>query len=118
MGSLAVKLIAAGLLSGIFIGCADTPTLYDWGTYEDAIYDMYIEPGKSSLSDQILQFEEQIEQAAAAGKSVPPGFHAHLGYLYVNDGEYNSAVIHFQKEKEMYPESTDFIDGILQRMKK
>ena len=79
---------------------------------------MYLKPGNTSLTDQILQMEEQIEQADAEGKPVPPGLHAHLGYLYANDGDDEAAVIHFQREKEEFPESTDFIDGILQRIKK
>jgi len=116
---LFAKLTTLVLLSVVFIGCAGSPeSLYFWGYYEDAIYDMYLEPGKSSLTDEILRLEEQIEQAATHGKSVPPGLHAHLGYLYANDGDYNTAVIHFKREKEKFPESTDFIDGILRRMKK
>ena len=103
----------------VFISCAGSPkNLYFWGDYEDAVYDMYLEPGKSSLTDEILRLEAQIQQAADHGKSVPPGLHAHLGYLYANDGDYNTAVIHFNREKEKFPESIDFIDGILRRMKK
>ena len=119
MTSFAVKSFTAGLLSIVFMGCASAPDdLYYWGSYEDALYDMYLKPGNASLTDQILRMEEQIEQAAAKGKPVPPGVHSHLGYLYINDGDYGAAVIHFQREKENFPESTDFIDGILRRMKK
>jgi hypothetical protein len=119
MASFAVKATIGGLLAVIFAGCASPPDdLYYWGSYEDALYDMYINPGNASLTDQILRMEEQIRQTDAKGKAVPPGFYAHLGYLYVNDGDYDAAAIHFQMEKEHFPESTDFIDGILQRMKK
>lgn len=119
MAAFAVKSITVGLLAVVIIGCASAPEdLYYWGNYEELIYDMYLKPGDAALADQIQQMETQIEKAAANGKSVPPGFHAHLGYLYANDGDYSAAVIHFQREKEKFPESTDFIDGILQRMKK
>jgi hypothetical protein len=107
------------LLSVVFISCTGSPkSLYYWGEYEDSIYDIYLEPGKSSLTDEILRLEEQVQQAANHGKPVPPGLHAHLGYLYANDGDYNTAVIHFKREKEKFPESADFIDGMLKRMKK
>jgi hypothetical protein len=119
MASFAAKTITAAMLAVVFMGCATAPDdHYHWGSYEDALYDMYLKPGNASLTDQILRMEEQIEQADAKGKPVPPGLHAHLGYLYANDGDNSAAVIHFQREKETFPESTDFIDGILQRMKK
>lgn len=107
------------ILSLFFISCAGaSKDLYYWGHYEDALYSMYLEPGKASLRDEILRLEEQIEKAAASGKAVPPGLHAHLGYLYANDGDYKTAVNHFQVEKEKFPESADFLDGLMERMKK
>ena len=102
-----------------FISCASgSKDLYYWGQYEDSIYSMYMEPGKISLPDEILRLEEQIEKTKASGQSVPPGLHAHLGYLCYTNGDYNSALNHFQSEKEKFPESADFIDGLLGRMKK
>ena len=107
------------MFSLVLISCAGNPKdLYYWGHYEDVIYSMYLEPGKTSLTDEVLRLEEQIEKAKASGQSVPPGLHAHLGYLHYNGGDYNSAVNHFQLEKEKFPESTDFINGLLERMKK
>jgi len=114
-----IKILALSALAALFIGCAGGHRdIYYWGHYEDAIYDMYLEPGQASLTDEILRLEEQIDQAAAAGQPLPPGFHAHLAYLYVSNGNYAAAVSHFNKEKELFPESTVFIDGILGRMKK
>jgi len=100
-------------------GCAGSGSrnLYYWGVYEDAIYDMYAEPGKTSTADVILQLEEQIEKTVASGSFVPPGLHAHLAYLYVTQGDYGTAMVHFQAEKEKFPESAHFIDGMIARMK-
>ena len=100
-----------------FTGCA-SKSLYYWGHYEDSIYDMYMKPGKASLPDEILRLETQIEKTAASGQFVPPGLHAHLGYLYTMEGDYATALVHFQTEKAKFPESTQFIDGIIERMKK
>lgn len=109
----------AGLVAvTLLYGCGGSRNLYYWGHYEDAIFDMYIEPGKTSPADEILRLEEQVEKTDASGRFVPPGLHAHLGYLYVTEGDYATAIIHFQTEKAKFPESTHFIDGIVERMKK
>lgn len=117
-----VRIIIGGLFAVTFLsGCAgggESRNLYYWGHYEDSIYDMYVEEAKTSISDEILRLEEQIEKTDAAGMSVPPGLHAHLGYLYATEGDYATAMIHFQAEKAKFPESAHFIDGIIERMKK
>ena len=103
----------------LLYGCGGgSKNLYYWGHYEDSIFDMYIEPGKTSVGDEILRLEEQIEKSGGSGRAVPPGLHAHLGYLYVTEGDYGTAMIHFQTEKARFPESTHFIDGMIERMKK
>jgi len=110
----------AGLAAfALLYGCGGgSRNLYYWGHYEDSIFDMYVEPGKTSIGDEILRLEEQIEKTGASGMSVPPGLHAHLGYLYVTEGDYATAMIHFQSEKTKFPESTHLIDGMIERMKK
>lgn len=108
-----IGLIAAGLL----VGCASND-LYYWGHYEDSIYDMYIEPGKVSIAEEIMRFENQIEKTGASGRFVPPGLHAHLAYLYISEGDHATALIHLQTEKKKFPESARFINGIIERMQK
>jgi len=110
-----VSLVAVTLLYGCGGG---SKNLYYWGHYEDSIFDMYIEPGKTSIADEILRLEEQIEKTDVSEMFVPPGLHAHLGYLYVTEGDYATAIIHFQAEKVKFPESANFIDGMIERMKK
>ena len=106
-----VWLAAAATLSG----CA-APSLYQWGRYEDAIHDMYINPGSVPAGDEIIRLETDIQETAAAGKFVPPGVHAHLGYLYASEGDLATALNHFETEKRKFPESAGFIDGIILRM--
>lgn len=114
-----IRFAQLGLVAATLVGCASSSTdIYHWGRYEDGIYEMYLKPGSTSLTDEILRLEEEIEKADASGKSLPPGFHAHLAYLYVNNGNYPAGVTHFNREKEKFPESSVFIDGILKRMKK
>jgi len=109
---VAVALFAAATSSG----CA-APTLYQWGRYEDAILDMYIDPGSVPIGDEILRFEADIEHTVASGRFVPPGVHAHLAYLYISEGDHATALVHLHSEKRKFPESARFIDGIIRRMR-
>ena len=103
------------VMFAITSACA-APTLYQWGHYEDSIFAMYLEPGSIPVDDEIARFEAEIEETVAAGAFVPPGVHAHLGYLYASQGDHATALIHFQTEKAKFPESTRFIDGLTERM--
>lgn len=107
-----VLLAALGALSG----CA-SQGLYHWGHYEDLVYDMYTSPGKAEPGAQMAVLVEDIDTAHAKGQRVPPGVHAHLGFLLYQLGNEGSAEKEFQTEKALYPESTVFVDGLLQRMK-
>jgi hypothetical protein len=93
-------------------------TIYSWGRYEDLVYDMYVRPGKADPGTQVAKLTEDIDKAHAAGKLVPPGVHAHLGYLYYQQGNVGAAEQEFKTEKRLFPESTPFVDGMLQRMKR
>jgi len=99
-------------------GCAESAPRYRWGDYESVLYDMYIRPGKADPATQIARLTEDITRTQAEGQIVPPGVHAHLGYLYYGQGQLDAAYEQFVAEKTLFPESTHFIDGVLARMKK
>jgi len=99
-------------------GCAPAPSLYYWGEYEDLIYQMYAEPGSADPATQIAKLREDIGKAGEAGKPVSPGLHAHLGYLYFLQSDTHAAVLEFETEKKLFPESATFVDGMLGRLKK
>ncbi len=95
-------------------GCASKPTpIYAWGSYEQLIYSAYAEPGSVALEEQINVLEDERNQAVAAGLPLPPGWHAHLGYLYVLSGRLDLAHDAFVEEKGLYPESVVFMDRLL-----
>ena len=104
-------LLAAALASG----CANQQGLYQWGSYEDQIYAMYSDGGKSSPQDQIGKLEADVEKARAANKPLPPGHHAHLGYLYFQTGLLDQAVAAFETEKLLFPESRPYMDRLISR---
>ncbi|WP_020410529.1 DUF4810 domain-containing protein [Hahella ganghwensis] len=107
----AIVLMALSLL----VGCATQQSLYYWGEYEPLIYDMYNNPGEAVPSVQIEKLTRTIQQAQSQDMQVPPGLYAHLGMMYAEEGNPSLAVEAFELEKKLYPESTAFIDGMLER---
>ncbi len=93
------------------------PTLdYSWGDYEDLIYAMYANPGEATPAVQITKLSAQIEQTRSRGEPVPPGVHAHLGYMQYISGNIDAALVEFEQEQASYPESALFIESIKRRL--
>ncbi len=105
------------MLAALCTLSACAKSIYHWGHYEDLVYDMYVNPGSADPGTQVAKLTEDIDKAHAEGKPVPPGVHAHLGYMYYQQGNLGSAEQEFQTERTLFPESTAFIDGLLKRMK-
>ena len=49
---------------------------------------------------------------------MPPGWHAHLGYLYFELGKSDQARQEFETEKANFPESAVFMDRLLANLNK
>jgi hypothetical protein len=107
------------LLLFTLVGCAaPKQSLYQWGDYESQVYSLYNDPGKSPIEAQIEKLEADYQTARSTNKAVPPGFHAHLGYLCFQTGKGDQAVQSFQTEKTLFPESAVYMDRILAKVKK
>ena len=113
MKHLGLSLMVAIIVSG----CA-APTKYSWGQYESLIYASYDEPGKVPPEMQIEQLEKDYQKARAANKPVPPGWHAHLGYLYYQTGKMDQALQELETEKANFPESAVFMDRLIANLGK
>jgi len=109
-------LTAAALLVLAATGCGGGGPLYRWGHYEGVLYDTYAHPGKADPATQIARLSEDVQRAQAEGERVPPGVHAHLGYMYYLQGNAEAAARELQTEKELFPESAVFIDRLLARL--
>lgn len=108
-------IVTSSILLG---GCATKDTsLYYWGSYEELIYEMYVEPGSAPASLQVAKLEEDILKSDALGKKIPPGLYAHLGMMYAADGKAGLAQEALLKEKALYPEATTLIDTLLNNQK-
>ena len=110
--------LAAGLLVLVVLsGCVTPdPPLYRWGEYENLIYAGYKNPGSSDPVTDANILAEDMARTEAEGMQVPPGVRVHLGYLYFAQGRDSEARALFEQEREVFPESQVFIDGLLSRL--
>ncbi|RQR43549.1 DUF4810 domain-containing protein [Burkholderia sp. Bp9131] len=104
--------------SAILTGCAapSTPPLYMWDGYQPQVYE-YLK-GQTSPQQQIDALEKAQQQINAKGKSLPPGFHAQLGMLYAEVGKGDDAKQQFEAEKQLFPESSAYMDFLLKKSQK
>lgn len=105
------------LLPVVLLGaCVTPPTpLYYWGEYEPLLLKQHQEPDSMAVADKIILLNNDIILAQENGLKVAPGFYAHLGYLYFQDGDIGAGETAFLREKELFPEATHFVDGLLER---
>ena len=108
-----ILIIAFSIL--LLTSCASNDTQYHWGEYENLVYKTHHTPGEVPPIVQIEKLQTDIEKAKASGKPVPPGVYAHLGLMYAASGNKELALSSLRKEKELFPESAKFIDGLIQR---
>lgn len=106
----------AGVTALLVAGCQTQPPLYHWGSYEDSVARVASGQEGFDLQAEIDVLETDLENAQNRDRLVPPGFHAHLGYLLYLFGDVPGAMRQFEAEKVRYPESEQFIDGLLARI--
>jgi len=104
-----VLLAVAGLC--VLLGCASGKQrdLYYWGSVVDANY-LWLKANADEGDDVITAMEKTLRTATAKGRKLPPGFHAHLGLLYLEANQIDLAVHHWEAEKAAFPESIPFMD--------
>ena len=106
---------AALLLSG----CADDSPrqLYYWdGAYTSSVYEYLTQEGDTGA--QIAALEESLQKAYQRAAKAPPGLHAHLGLLYLSQGNGAKFKAYIEKEAELYPESRDYAMFLLNQNSK
>lgn len=108
------RLVAAAIACGAIValsGCATQPKpLYDWESYQPQVYEYFKGESKEA---QIIALERDLEKIKASNNAAPPGYHAHLGLLYASVGKSDKMVEQFQIEKQLFPESANYIDFLL-----
>ncbi len=99
------NILVVGFLVLSMTGCATGK--YHWGDYEDALYKYYKSPAE--LKDFAEELAELISDGEKDG-NVPPGMYAEFGYVYLVQGKSKEAIIYFNKEKKLWPESARLMD--------
>lgn len=108
-------LVALALAS---VGCASDNRTYYWSSYQ---WDSYSGPafGRSQGGPDSKKFERTlkriIERSDASGRKVAPGLLAEYGYLFFRRGEVDSAVLYFEREAREWPESTAFMNRMIEQ---
>ena len=111
------QLLGVSMATVLLVGCVTPqPPLYRWGEYEDIIYAGYKNPGSSDPVTDGQLLAADMARTEAEGKQIPPGLRIHLGYLYFEQGRDDEARALFEMEKQAFPESTVFVDGMLARI--
>ena len=100
----------------LLAGCQSSRGLYIWGDYQNSVLQVTSTDGQPDLGALVEDAKLTIQRSADRDIRVPPGLHAHLGMLLASQGQLDGAAAAFLTEKEVYPESTVLIDGILSRM--
>lgn len=108
---LVLTLAASTLLAG----CAAPKTLYQWEGYEPQVYEYF--KGEEPKEAQAEALERDLQKIRSTGKAVPPGYHAHLGLLYLSLGKDDQMVQQFNTEKALFPESGTYMDFLLKNAK-
>jgi hypothetical protein len=113
--SLTSAMVAVALAT-LVAGCAQPPkTLYMWETFPRQQYDALL-GSASSPDSQIQAMEAHAAKASGNGAALPPGFRAHLGMLYLGNGNAQQAERLWLAEKTAFPESAPYVDRLLKRL--
>ncbi len=109
-----IRLVSFALFAILLAGCGNASgprSLYYWdGTYSSSLYSYLNEDGDAT--EQISRLENLVQNSTQRGYKVVPGLYAHLGLLYLNNGNLGAANANFDKEVQNFPESKEFINFI------
>jgi hypothetical protein len=76
------------------------------------LYTYYKDPAKAS--ELMTSLQSIINGVSSGHGAVPPGLYAEFGYLQLQQGKPQDAVVSFQAEERLWPESKVFMDRMIQ----
>ena len=91
------------------------PQLYDWDAYNAVMDSEVAEAEGFQRLEMVRAFQDEINKLPT--NSIPPGALLHLAFLCEQEGLTDEARISMQREKELYPDSAQWIDFILKQEK-
>jgi hypothetical protein len=111
------KLTLASIFVIFLQGCQTTSQYY-WGSYENNLYLSFKQDGSISPEEQISKLNNDIDHALSKNLKVPPGLYLHLGYLYYQVGDFHASNESFLLEKSFFPDSSYFVDKLINQISK
>jgi len=117
------KLIFRSMKANLFLtsilmlcfGCATQPQKYYFGDYSRTLYTYEKNKNDETLLKHKQELQKIISESEKRKLTIPPGIYAELGYLDLKSNDINNAVMYFNKEAELYPESKLFIDRLINK---
>ena len=108
-------LLPLALLLALLCGCA-APTLYEWGNYDQWLYENYENPkdDEELYVDLTALINEYESRKNPNVKPMAPGLYAEYGFLLMRRGENARAIEYYNKEKALWPEASKFMDSMIQ----
>lgn len=93
--------------------CGSSPkNMYYWGNYSPTVYER-LKNDDRSVGEQINTMEKYFSEANSKQMAAAPGAHAHMGLLLIDAGQNAAARQQFETEKQLFPESSVFMDFLL-----
>ena len=110
-----IRVLSLLILLGLLCGCTSN-TLYEWGNYDQWLYENYKKPKNDEelyvdLTELITEYESRKNPAM---KPMAPGLYAEYGFLLMRRGENERAIEYYNKEKALWPEAAVFMDSMIQ----
>ncbi|MEJ6816368.1 DUF4810 domain-containing protein [Pseudomonas sp. LF-5] len=109
------RLVLTLAASALLVGCSSPQTLYQWEGYQPQVYEYF--KSETPKEAQAEALEADLQKIRASGRAVPPGYHAHLGLLYLSMGKDDQMVQQLRTEKALFPESGTYMDFLLKNAK-
>lgn len=107
---LRAALAASALFTVSTLGCAP-PSYYAWGAYDEVLYRHYKHP--QDHAEFTAGLRAVMLAAQQEGRRVPPGLYAEYGYALYEEGNLAEAVVYFQKERDLWPESRVLMETMI-----
>lgn len=101
----------------LLFGCAQQ-TRHDWGNYSGELYTYYKSPTPEQQAELLSELAGIFARAEKKGVAPPPGLYAEYGTFLFQSGDLEGAINYYQKEKNVWPESTQFMDSLILALSK
>ena len=110
-----MRLVMALSCAVVLSACA-TQRQYQWGDYEQSLYEGYKDSSKMEALMQSL--EANIGQLEKSNQKIPPGLYAELGTIYLQAGSQDQAIAMYGRDRDLWPESKGLMNALIQNLER